>query len=323
MDVSIIIPTKNAGKLFKQVLEKIFSQETNLTYEVICIDSGSGDETIDIICQFPVKLFKILPSEFGHGKTRNFGASKGSGEFIIFLTQDALPINNLWLNNFIEAMKIDDEIVGGFGKHLPYPECNLFDKRDITMHFQNFGNNNTIFYIDDHKRYEKEEGYRHLLSFFSDNNSCIRRSTWEKIPYEDVEFAEDQIWAKKIIEMGYKKVYCPNAAVYHSHNYPLFTYFKRYYDEYKGLYEIHNYKVCENKTKIFMLTSWMLYNDFKYVINLKSINIFKKTYWIYYSLVRNYLRFRAGYLAAYYFNCSIDEKNSMDKRYSQQLMQRK
>lgn len=47
------------------------------------------------------------------------------------------------------------------------------------------------------------------------------RKIWEKYPYDDVNFAEDQIWAKKMIELGYKKLYCPYAAVYHSHNYEL------------------------------------------------------------------------------------------------------
>ena len=49
MDVSIVIPTKNAGALFDKVLERVFQQETNYTYEVICVDSGSSDGTLDII----------------------------------------------------------------------------------------------------------------------------------------------------------------------------------------------------------------------------------------------------------------------------------
>ena len=118
--------------------------------------------------------------------------------------------------------------VGGFGIHYPYPDCNLLDKRDLDGHFKGFGETNTIFHLDDPERYEREEGYRHYLAFFSDNNSCIRRDIFEKYPYEDVNFAEDQIWARKMIELGFKKVYCPYAPVYHSHNFKLRTYFKRY-----------------------------------------------------------------------------------------------
>ena len=238
MDVSIVIPTKNAGALFDKVLERVFQQETNYTYEVICVDSGSSDGTLDIIKKYPCLLYQIPASEFGHGKTRVYGASKGTGEYIIFITQDAMPASQKWLQNFIDAMKIDPEIVGGFGIHYPYPNCNVIDKRDLYYHFKNFGEDNTIFQITDEnrERYKEEEGYRHLLSFFSDNNACVRRDVFEKYPYEDVSFAEDQIWAKHMIELGYKKLYCPFAPVYHSHNYKLSTYFMRYYDEYKGLY---------------------------------------------------------------------------------------
>ena len=238
MDVTIVIPTKNAGVLFEKVLKKVFTQETTYEYEVICVDSGSSDNTVETIKKFPCKLYEIPASEFGHGKTRNYGASKGTGDYIVFITQDAMPASPKWLQNFIDAMKSDPEIVGGFGIHYPYPDCNVIDKRDLYYHFKNFGDDNTIFQITDEnrKRYKEEEGYRHLLSFFSDNNSCIRRDIFEKYPYKDVSFAEDQIWAKQMIELGYKKLYCPFAPVYHSHNYKLSTYFMRYYDEYKGLY---------------------------------------------------------------------------------------
>ena len=75
MDVSIVIPTKNAGALFDKVLERVFQQETNYTYEVICVDSGSSDGTLDIIKKYPCLLYQIPASEFGHGKTRVYGAS--------------------------------------------------------------------------------------------------------------------------------------------------------------------------------------------------------------------------------------------------------
>jgi len=322
MDVSIVIPTKNAGKSFKHVLEMIFMQNTDFSYEVICVDSGSCDETINIINQFPVKLIKIAPSEFGHGKTRNLGAKNGTGEFIIFITQDALPVDNLWLDNFIKTMKNDPEIAGGFGRHIPYPNCNIFDKRDIERHFEGFGENGTIFFLEDKDRYNKDEGYRHMLAFFSDNNSCIRRSVWEKIPYDDVQFAEDQLWAKKIIELGYKKIYCKNCPVYHSHNFPLFTYFKRYFDEYKGLYQVYQYKACDNIFKMISLIAWIFYNDLKFVIELKDLSIIKKFYWAYYSLIRNFFRFRAAYLAVTYFNYDNEKQVEMDKHYSQQLIKK-
>ena len=202
MDVTIVIPTKNGGELLDRVLAAVFSQKTQYTYEVICVDSGSKDNTLDIIRKYDCKLYQIPPSEFGHGKTRNYGAFKGTGTYIIFLTQDALPAAETWLQNFIDAMKLDSDIVGGFGIHYPYEDCNIFEKRDLDGHFKGFGLDNTIYFLEDPKRYKEEEAYRHKLAFFSDNNSCVRRDIFEKYPYEDVNFAEDQLWAIKMILSG-------------------------------------------------------------------------------------------------------------------------
>lgn len=321
MDVSIVIPTKNGGKTLEKVLSAIFSQKTSYTFEVICVDSGSTDETINTIKKYDVKLYTIQPSEFGHGKTRNFGASKGTGEFIVFLTQDAVPASDLWLQNFIDAMKMDDQIAGGFGIHYPYPDCNIFDARDLKAHFLGFGVENTIYQLEDVDRYKVDEGYRHMLAFFSDNNSCLRRSVWEKYPYRDVNFAEDQIWAREIIEKGMKKVYCPFAPVYHSHNYPLPTYFKRYYDEYKGLYSLHKYLIVP---KWYLVIPAALKNFFVDVRYLRSLSMEKKKKlkWAGYIFFRDLSKYIGGFIGGKYDSFSPGVQNFLDKRISQQYDQK-
>ncbi|MDD7738991.1 MAG: glycosyltransferase family A protein [Fusicatenibacter sp.] len=321
MDVSIVIPTKNAGPLFEKVLDAVFHQKTEYEYEVICVDSGSKDGTLDLIRKYPCRLFQIPPSEFGHGKTRNYGASKGTGTYIVFITQDALPATDTWLQNFIDAMRMDPEIVGGFGIHYPYPDCNLLDKRDLDGHFKGFGETNTIFHLDDPERYEREEGYRHYLAFFSDNNSCIRRDVFEKYPYDDVNFAEDQIWARKMIELGFKKVYCPYAPVYHSHNFKLSTYFKRYYDEQKGLYEVHQYMIAQKWTQLPGMLYRQVRGDCVYIKH-QPISKKEKIHWAFYSLFRNCGRFFGGYLGGKYHLYSPGKQAFLDRHISQQYDQR-
>lgn len=321
MDVSIVIPTKNAGDGFEEVLNSIFAQATDLKYEVICVDSGSSDSTLEIIAKYPVRLYEIPPQDFGHGKTRNYGASKARGEYIVFITQDALPASNTWLDNFVRAMSEDDQIAGGFGIHYPYPDCNLFDKRDIKAHFDRFGKENRVMYIDDQQRWLSDESYMHELCFFSDNNSCVKRSVFEKHPYPDVEYAEDQIWMRQMLELGYKKVYCPAAPVFHSHNYRGRVLSKRFFDEYKGLYEIHGYLIAERKLDLVRLFKDLTISDIRYVRSQK-LSKRQKLASIVLSLSRNYRRCFAGYLGGQYHLLTPDRQSRLDSQMSQQKEQR-
>lgn len=322
MDATIVIPTKNAGALLDRTLKMVFAQKTQFSYEVVCVDSGSKDDTLNIIAKYPCKLFQIPPEEFGHGKTRNYGASKGTGEFIVFITQDAVPASETWLENFLLAMKLDEDIAGGFGIHYPYEDCNALDRVDLVRHFHNFGEENTVFYIDDKKRYETDEGYMHYLAFFSDNNSCLRRSVWEKYPYPDVDFAEDQIWMRQMLEKGYKKVYCPYAPVYHSHNFKLLTYYRRSFDEFRGLYNVYQYVITDSWWKLPVLWIRHVISDF---FNIRSQQMPKKEklYWLFYSVVRNYCRYYGGYKGSMWHTYSERKKRRIDKKYSQQYEQRK
>lgn len=319
MDATIVIPTKNGGELLSDVLEAIFAQKTTYSFEVICVDSGSSDDTLEIISRFPCKCFQIQPSEFGHGKTRNYGASKGTGEFILFITQDAKPANEKWLQNFLDAMKSDKEIVGGFGKHIPYPGCNVLDERDLKLHFDGFGLQNTVFQLEDVARYNTDEGYRHFLAFYSDNNSCMRRDIWEKYPYDDVDFAEDQIWARKMIESGHKKLYCADAVVYHSHNYPLNTYFSRYYDEYKSLYNLHNYVMFRSVFKMCKEILAQIRRDIIYIKHNDSIK--EKGKWYKYAIFRDAYRCVAGWIGGSYHQLPEGLRDLLDRRISQQYKQ--
>lgn len=322
MDVTIVIPTKNAGDILDRTLGMVFTQKTQFSYEVVCVDSGSKDDTLNIIQKYPCKLVQIAPEEFGHGKTRNFGASQGTGEFIVFITQDAAPASDTWLENFILAMKLDDEIAGGFGIHYPYEDCNALDRVDLVRHFLNFGQDNRIFYIDDMEKYKADNGYMQYLAFFSDNNACLRRSVWEKYPYPDVDFAEDQVWMRQMLEKGYKKVYCPYAPVYHSHNFKLSTFYQRFFDEYRGLYNVYQYIIADNWWQLPILWAKHVRRD---LINIRSQQMPRKEkfYWLYYSIVRNYCRYYGGYKGGMWHTYSEEKKRKTDKKYSQQYKQRK
>ena len=268
---SVVIPTKNAGKQFEQVLNAVISQKTSWPYEILVIDSGSSDNTINYCIEKKIKVHQIPSHEFGHGKTRNLGGSLTSGEFIIMITHDALPVGDQWLAELVGAMGDDNSIAGAFGRHYAYEESGILMRRDLLSHFDGFKNAKNIVWNDDPERYSDDQGYRQFLHFFSDNNACLRRSVWEEIPYPEVDFAEDQLWAKLVIEKGYKKAYADKAAVFHSHTYNVRETFRRSFDESRALKRLFGYRLCTSLSQLFFQTSRCTLNDWRYLFQEKVV----------------------------------------------------
>lgn len=298
LKVTVIIPTKNPGKNFSSVLEMVLTQETPWEFEVLVIDSGSSDGTVEY-CQSlgnKIRFYTIPPEEFGHGKTRNLAISKCSSEFVALLTHDALPASAHWLRKLVEATEQMPDVAGTFGRHLPYPGGNPFVAREINQHFDHFLTWKPIFRMDDPQRYQDDVGYRQVLHYFSDNNACLRRSVWEKIPYPDVNFAEDQIWAKQIIEAGYGKAYADEAAVFHSHSFSVIELGKRAFDEGRAFLELFGYCLCPNLNHLFRQAFWCTVGDFRYAWNNKLM--LKYPQWVVRSPFLNLSRQLGFYLGA-------------------------
>jgi rhamnosyltransferase len=267
MKVSVIIPTKNPGPIFHKVLSAVLNQATDFDYEVLVIDSGSTDGTVDYIGSLNnaiLRLHCIEPSSFGHGRTRNMGIEMTSGQYAVLITHDAMPASENWLDALVSAADKDDSIAGVFGRHIAYPEASPFTKRELELHFSGFVADPVVC-IEDPGRYARDQGYRQFLHFFSDNNALVRRSVWETLPYPDVDFAEDQIWAQKIVEAGFKKAYAHEAVVFHSHDYALGERLQRSFDESYAFYRLFGYVLCADLKS--MLRSWVALNlrDISYV----------------------------------------------------------
>jgi glycosyltransferase involved in cell wall biosynthesis len=221
---TVCIPVFNGGRLLQTVVERVLEQRipSGWRFETIVVDSSSTDGGCDFLLNDDrVIYWKIPQSDFGHGRTRNFCAELGTGEFILVLTQDALPTDEFWLYNMVTAMEQYPEAGGAFGRHIAWPDSSVFTRRDLEDHFAGFSKYPLLMSRDtDQQRWDaKDVGWRQILHFFSDNNSCLRRSVWEQIPYPDIEFGEDQVWANMIIEAGFGRLYVPSATVYHSHDY--------------------------------------------------------------------------------------------------------
>ncbi|MBW4509782.1 MAG: glycosyltransferase family 2 protein [Scytonematopsis contorta HA4267-MV1] len=295
--VTVLIPTKNGGILFKRVIEALLLQETSWDFEILIIDSGSKDGTLEF-CQTlesKIRFHTISPEEFGHGKTRNLGISMCESAFIALLTQDALPADSRWLQNIVATVEQAPDIAGAFGRHFAYPGGNPFVERDLKEHFNMLFNYPHILKLDTEESYNTYLSCPQIWHFFSDNNACIRRSVWEKIPYPDVEFAEDQIWAKKILEAGYAKAYADDAAVFHSHNYSVLELGRRSFDEAKALFSLFGYRLCPSILHLLFYFSRSSMKDISFSVNSKLI--FNQPIWVLKSPLLNLSRQIGYYLA--------------------------
>lgn len=260
---SVVIPAKNPGAVFRSVLDRVLAQDCPWPYEVLVIDSGSRDGTVDFVrSREGVRLHEIAAEAFGHGRTRNLGVSLTGGEFVAFLTQDALPADRTWLAALVGAVEQAPDIAGAFGRHVAHGGADPFTARDLEAHFRAFREGPAVVSrATDPARYAADPRWRQFLHFYSDNNSCLRRSVWEAIPYPDVEFAEDQIWAHRVIEAGYAKAYADAAVVCHSHDYGPLERFQRSFDESNAFRVLFGYAQCGTPLTAARALGWHLRRD--------------------------------------------------------------
>ncbi|HEV7454688.1 MAG TPA: glycosyltransferase family 2 protein [Candidatus Saccharimonadales bacterium] len=268
--ISVFIPVFNGDKYLAECLEAILHQHLPEGYdlELIVIDSGSKDSSMDILRQYQdrITLLEIPNSEFGHGKTRQRAAEMARGEFILFLSQDATPAHYDWLINMIEPFFASDKIGCVFGRQTPRRDATPTIKREVATAFAGLGAPDSLVLhrskslVDNHK-------INSLNTFFSDVNSAVRRSLLVgKIPFRDLKYAEDQALAEDMQKNGYIKAYTPVGEVWHSNEYDARSYYKRKFDEYIGLQE--SVKTTFTASRKNLLLGWIrpTIADYKFLL---------------------------------------------------------
>jgi len=223
---TVVIPTLNAEDEIEQLLQTLLSQKTTFSYDVIVIDSESDDTTAQILQEYSnryenINYIGIKRKDFQHGRTRDMGIEKAQGDYVAFLTQDALPYDENWLEELIKGFSVDEKIVGVFGKHVAYEEHSAFVKRDINNHFNHFDSLPKVYSWSDSMPSHIARGsleWQMKMMFYSDNNSAISKKAWKSIPYPHIGWGEDQVWAWTIVQLGLKKYYANDSIVYHSHD---------------------------------------------------------------------------------------------------------
>ena len=193
-------------------------------------DSGSTDGSRKLAHQYGDGVIDVPSDEFSHGATRNLLIEEASGKHVAFLTQDAVPAHERWLASLLAGFGADEKVGLVFGPYRARPEASLMVRRELDEWFASLPTE------PERGTGEDADGRRF---FFTDANGCVARAAWEQVPFRAVSYAEDRLLARDMLAAGYAKVYRPDAAVIHSHDYRPVEQFRRSFDEWRGLREVH------------------------------------------------------------------------------------
>lgn len=224
--IDIIIPVCRPDEKFYRVLKRLSKQSVKPDKLILMYTLCEADEKVpDAILDFndiATEIHTVKKEDFSHGLTRNQGASFSDAKYILFMTQDALPKNDMLIENMKKALDSDDEISQCYAR-----QCvDKFAPEYIRL--------TQLFNYPENSR-KKTAGDIHELGiktiFCSDVCCMYRREVFEKLGgFTDVLFNEDMIFARKAIDSGYAIFYCADAAVIHYHKYSCKKQRKRNFD---------------------------------------------------------------------------------------------
>ncbi|MCC6191164.1 MAG: glycosyltransferase family 2 protein [Anaerolineales bacterium] len=227
--LSIILLTLNGGQPLANTLDAIAAQDLAAgpsplpPPEIVAIDSGSRDGTLAVLRARGLEPHRIPSEQFSHGGTRNLGARLAQGNWLIYLSQDAVPAHPRWLANLTRHLH-DPQVAAAFGRQLPPAGMDPIG----------------TFFLE---QTYPPRAFRHAPTppgaertsiqriFFSNVNAAIRKEVWARCPFpEDLIMSEDQAFARAALAAGYSLVYDPEAGVTHGHRYSLPQLFRRQFD---------------------------------------------------------------------------------------------
>jgi glycosyltransferase involved in cell wall biosynthesis len=243
VSVTVAIPVRNGGELLARTLAALSVQ--TVEHELLVCDSGSSDGSGELALTHGARVLRIAPSQFSHGGTRNLLMREASGARVAFLTQDAEPADERWLERLLGGLGLAPDVGIVCGPYRPRPDASPAVRMELERWFLSLA-------VDGQSQIERlSERERETLparaligrrGFFTDANACLARAAWERVPFREVPYAEDRALAIDMLRAGYAKAYVPAAAVLHSHEYSASEQLRRSFDEWRGLREVYGWR---------------------------------------------------------------------------------
>ncbi len=213
MSISVIIPALNAEKELPGLLRAL-KEQTVPADEIIVVDSESDDRTAEIAeGTAGVRKLSVKRKDFDHGGTRDAALRASKGETVVFLTQDALPADQRFLENLIRPLA-EEKTAVATGRQLPKADATPMEKLVRAFNYP----------PESHIRSEADVEKMGIKAFFcSDVCAAYNRRIYLELGgfEHPLKTNEDMFFAAKAIRSGYRVAYAADAAVYHSHNFTL------------------------------------------------------------------------------------------------------
>ena len=196
---------RHIGRLLDGILE-----QTVRDPEIVLVDSGSTDRTLEVVSRYPAKIIHITPKEFSFGRSLNRGCAATSAELIVVASAHVYPIYKDWLQRLLSPF--DDPQVGlVYGKQRGDERTKYSERQVFATWFGDRPNPN-----QDHP-------------FCNNANAALRRDIWTRLPFDEaLTGLEDIAWARAAMALGYRIFYEPAAEVAHVHEETPRRLFNRY-----------------------------------------------------------------------------------------------
>lgn len=218
--VSVLLLTRNAGPRLLVVLDALGRQRAPFAFEVVAVDSGSTDATLDILRRAGTRVTSVTPGDFNHGVTRNLGVATCRGDFVAMLVQDAEPDGDDWLARLVAPLIEDETLAGTYARQLPRDGAGAVPRAYLARYAASAAEPR-LQALPGRRAFEALTPRQRLEACTFDNVcSCIRRTAWCAHPFQRVPIAEDVEWARDVLLAGFRIAYVPGARVRHLHDRP-------------------------------------------------------------------------------------------------------
>jgi rhamnosyltransferase len=238
VQATVVLPVKNGAAFLPELLPLLTAQVVEGGLEILAIDSGSADGSVELLEAHAVRTLRIPAESFDHGETRNLGAREARGRVVVFLTQDALPADEHVARRLVEAVEHDPRVAGAFARQKPRPDADPLTRRDLQGWVAARTEPRTTFLADPQQLEGLPPLERYALCVFDNVASAVRRQTLLEHPFAPTRFGEDLEWGYRMLRLGHGLAYVPEAVVVHSHPRSARALYRRNYLGHRLLYRL-------------------------------------------------------------------------------------